>query len=72
MVEGSGGTTVRRTCGRAGRSADGAHRTGSRAFGPAVCGPKRDGEEDVAWVHFRAPDGNIYGITQGRDLEPEP
>jgi catechol 2,3-dioxygenase-like lactoylglutathione lyase family enzyme len=28
------------------------------------------GEDDVAWVHFRAPDGNVYGLTQGRDLEP--
>jgi predicted enzyme related to lactoylglutathione lyase len=27
------------------------------------------GEDGVAWVHFRAPDGNIYGITQGRDLQ---
>lgn len=25
--------------------------------------------DDVAWVHFLAPDGNVYGITQGRDLE---
>lgn len=28
-----------------------------------------EGEDDVAWVHFRAPDGNIYELTQGRDLE---
>jgi len=38
---------------------------------PIVSGPVYfEGEDDVAWVHFRAPDGNIYGITQGRDLEP--
>jgi hypothetical protein len=23
----------------------------------------------VAWVHFRAPDGNLYELTQGSDLE---
>src|SRR5687767_2862766 len=35
-----------------------------------VSGPIRcEGEGDVAWVHFRGPDGNIYEITQGRDLE---
>lgn len=27
-------------------------------------------EAGVAWVHFRGPDGNVYGLTQGRDLEP--
>jgi catechol 2,3-dioxygenase-like lactoylglutathione lyase family enzyme len=38
---------------------------------PIVSGPVYwQGDDDVAWVHFRAPDGNIYGITQGRDLEP--
>ena len=37
---------------------------------PIVSGPVFwGGEDDVAWVHFRAPDGNVYGITQGRDLE---
>ena len=43
-----------------------------RAAGvPIVDGPiEWPGDEDVAWVHFRAPDGNIYGLTQGRDLEP--
>lgn len=43
-----------------------------RAAGvPIISGPVFwDGEDDVAWVHFRASDGNIYGITQGRDLEP--
>jgi predicted enzyme related to lactoylglutathione lyase len=23
------------------------------------------GEEDSRWVHFRAPDGNVYGLTSG-------
>ena len=27
-------------------------------------------EDDIAWVHFRAPDGNVYELTQGHDLEP--
>jgi len=42
-----------------------------RAAGiPIVSGPIRwEGEDDAAWVHFRGPDGNIYEITQGRDLE---
>jgi catechol 2,3-dioxygenase-like lactoylglutathione lyase family enzyme len=26
------------------------------------------GEDGVGWVHFRAPDGRLYEITQGRDL----
>jgi catechol 2,3-dioxygenase-like lactoylglutathione lyase family enzyme len=41
-----------------------------RAAGiPIVSGPIRwEGEGDVAWVHFRGPDGNIYEITQGLDL----
>lgn len=29
-------------------------------------------DNGVAWVHFRAPDGNVYGLTQGSDLEPQP
>jgi hypothetical protein len=36
---------------------------------PIVSGPIY-AENDVAWVHFRAPDGNIYEITQGADLRP--
>jgi predicted enzyme related to lactoylglutathione lyase len=42
-----------------------------RAAGaPIVSGPVFwDDEDGVAWVHFRAPDGNVYGVTQGRDLE---
>ena len=45
-----------------------------RAAGvPIVFGPVRyDDEDDVAWMHFRAPDGYIYGFTQGRDLEVLP
>jgi catechol 2,3-dioxygenase-like lactoylglutathione lyase family enzyme len=36
---------------------------------PIVSGPiHRDDDDDAAWVHFRAPDGNVYEITQGRDL----
>lgn len=41
-----------------------------RAAGvPIVDGPVY-AEEDIAWVHFRAPDGNIYELTQGSDLTP--
>jgi catechol 2,3-dioxygenase-like lactoylglutathione lyase family enzyme len=29
-----------------------------------------DEGDDVAWAHFRAPDGNVYELTQGHDLEP--
>jgi hypothetical protein len=35
-----------------------------------VFGPVHFEEDDVAWVLFRAPDGNVYGLTQGRDLQP--
>lgn len=34
-----------------------------------LSGPTFAGD-DVAWVHFRGPDGNVYELTQGRDLEP--
>jgi predicted enzyme related to lactoylglutathione lyase len=27
-------------------------------------------DNGVAWVHFRGPDGHVYGLTQGHDLEP--
>ena len=42
-----------------------------RAAGAAIVdGPIAwPGVDNVAWVHFRAPDGNVYGLTQGRDLE---
>jgi catechol 2,3-dioxygenase-like lactoylglutathione lyase family enzyme len=35
-----------------------------------VHGPVVDEEGDAAWVHFRAPDGNLYELTQGSDLAP--
>jgi catechol 2,3-dioxygenase-like lactoylglutathione lyase family enzyme len=35
-----------------------------------VFGPVHFEENDIAWVLFRAPDENVYGLTQGRDLEP--
>jgi predicted enzyme related to lactoylglutathione lyase len=42
-----------------------------QASGAAILhGPAFADEDDAAWVHFRAPDGNIYELTQGRDLEP--
>jgi catechol 2,3-dioxygenase-like lactoylglutathione lyase family enzyme len=34
-----------------------------------LSGPTFAGD-DIAWVHFRGPDGNVYELTQGRDLEP--
>jgi catechol 2,3-dioxygenase-like lactoylglutathione lyase family enzyme len=33
-----------------------------------VHGPVFADEGDAAWVHFRAPDGNLYELTQGSDL----
>ncbi len=43
-----------------------------RAAGtPVLHGPIFADEDDAAWVHFRAPDGNIYELTQGRDLDPQ-
>jgi catechol 2,3-dioxygenase-like lactoylglutathione lyase family enzyme len=35
-----------------------------------VHGPVFSDDADAAWVHFRAPDGNLYELTQGSDLEP--
>lgn len=32
------------------------------AKGIELLGPPR-GERDEGWVHFRAPDGNVYGLT---------
>ncbi len=44
-----------------------------RAAGVSIIfGPVHFEEDDVAWVHFRAPDGNVYGLTQGRDVAPGP
>jgi catechol 2,3-dioxygenase-like lactoylglutathione lyase family enzyme len=34
-----------------------------------VHGPVFAEDGDVAWVHFRAPDGNLYELTEGSDLE---
>jgi catechol 2,3-dioxygenase-like lactoylglutathione lyase family enzyme len=34
-----------------------------------VHGPVFSDDADAAWVHFRAPDGNLYELTQGSDLE---
>jgi catechol 2,3-dioxygenase-like lactoylglutathione lyase family enzyme len=41
-----------------------------RADVELVHGPVFDEDGDAAWVHFRAPDGNLYELTQGSDLEP--
>jgi catechol 2,3-dioxygenase-like lactoylglutathione lyase family enzyme len=35
-----------------------------------VNGPVVEDDGDAAWVHFRAPDGNLYELTQGSDLSP--
>jgi catechol 2,3-dioxygenase-like lactoylglutathione lyase family enzyme len=29
-----------------------------------VFGPERSEEAGLAWVHFRAPDGNLYGLIE--------
>ena len=34
-----------------------------------VHGPVFAEDGDAAWVHFLAPDGNLYELTQGSDLE---
>jgi catechol 2,3-dioxygenase-like lactoylglutathione lyase family enzyme len=33
-----------------------------------VSGPERSEEGGLAWAHFRAPDGNVYGVIEGKDL----
>jgi hypothetical protein len=36
-----------------------------RAAGvPILLGPVRSDEAGLAWTHFRAPDGNIYGVIE--------
>ena len=41
-----------------------------RAAGiPIVFGPERADDVGLAWAHVRAPDGNIYGVIEGRDLQ---
>jgi catechol 2,3-dioxygenase-like lactoylglutathione lyase family enzyme len=34
-----------------------------------VFGPERSEEAGLAWTHFRAPDGNVYGVIE--DLRAE-
>jgi catechol 2,3-dioxygenase-like lactoylglutathione lyase family enzyme len=34
-----------------------------------VHGPVAEDDGDAAWVHFRGPDGNLYELTQGSDLD---
>ena len=41
-----------------------------RAAGvPIVFGPVRAEDVGLAWAQFRAPDGNLYGVIEGRDLQ---
>lgn len=35
-----------------------------------VFGPERSAEAGLAWTHFRAPDGNVYGVIEGDGLGP--
>jgi len=35
-----------------------------------VFGPERSEEAGLAWTHFRALDGNIYGVIEGEGLRP--
>jgi predicted enzyme related to lactoylglutathione lyase len=35
-----------------------------------VFGPQRSEEAGLAWTHFRAPDGNVYGVIE--DLRASP
>jgi glyoxylase I family protein len=40
-----------------------------RAAGvPIVFGPARSAKAGQVWVHFRAPDGNLYGLIEGNGL----
>ena len=38
---------------------------------PIVFGPVRAEDVGLAWAHFRAPDGNLYGVIEGRGLRAE-
>ena len=41
-----------------------------RAAGvPILLGPVRSDEVGLTWTHFRAPDGNVYGVIQ---MDPAP
>ena len=43
-----------------------------RAAGvPIVFGPVRADDVGLAWAHFRAPDGNVYGVIEGRGLQAD-
>lgn len=35
-----------------------------RAGVEIVLGPKRSESAGLAWTHFRAPDGNVYGVIE--------
>jgi hypothetical protein len=36
-----------------------------RAAGvPILLGPVRSDEVGLTWTHFRAPDGNVYGVIE--------
>lgn len=35
-----------------------------RAAVEIVLGPERSEEAGLAWTHFRAPDGNVYGVIE--------
>jgi predicted enzyme related to lactoylglutathione lyase len=41
-----------------------------RAGVEIVFGPQRSEEAGLAWTHFRAPDGNVYGVIE--DLRASP
>jgi len=41
-----------------------------RAGVEIVVGPQRSEEAGLAWTHFRAPDGNVYGVIE--DLRASP
>ena len=36
-----------------------------------VFGPERSEEAGLAWTHFRAPDGNVYGVIEDIRAAPE-
>jgi catechol 2,3-dioxygenase-like lactoylglutathione lyase family enzyme len=37
------------------------------AAGAEIVLPRQDGDEGRAWLHFRAPDGFVYELTQERE-----
>ena len=36
-----------------------------RASGAEIVGTPHIEDDGTGWVHFRAPDGNVYGLTNG-------